>query len=119
MTEATAAAALALAHFQIAALLTLPFVAVCLAYLAVFWRSGSVSSPVSAFLLHTLFLLWQGNLAFFAVVALASGARLLKPGAPYLDGWRLAPLMVPSASLLYAAILLLCVGVAWQRQRAG
>jgi len=117
MTDPTVAAELAVAQFQLAALLTLPFVAVCLAYLAMFWDPLRVRSPVCAFLLHTLFLLWQSNVAFFAVVALASGARLLDHAAPYLDGWRWAPLMVPSAALLYPVILLLCVGLAWRRQR--
>ena len=113
------AAELALAHFQLAVLLTLPFVLACLAYLAAFRDPLRTRPPVSAFLLHTLFLLWQSNVSFFAVVALASGARLLEPAAPYLDGWRWAPLMVPSAMLLYPAILLLCIAVAWRRQREG
>lgn len=117
MNDPIVAAELALAHFQLAVLLTLPFVIACLAYLAAFWDPLRVRSPVSAFLLHTLFLLWQSNIAFFAVVALASGARLLQPAAPYLDGWGWAPLMVPSAAFLYPAILLLCVAVAWRRRR--
>jgi hypothetical protein len=116
MNDPAVAAELALAHFRLAALLTLPFVAACLAYLAAFWEPLRMRSPVSAFLLHTLFLLWQSNVAFFAVVALASGARLLEPAAPYLDGWRWAPFMVPSAAFLYPAILLLCIGVAWRRR---
>lgn len=119
MNDATVAAELALGHFQLAALLTLPFVAVCLAYLAVFWRPGSAGMSINAFLLHTLFLLWQSNVAFFAVVALASGVRLLEPARPWLAGWRWAPLVVPGAALLYPAILLLCVALVWCRQRAG
>jgi hypothetical protein len=109
------AASLAIGHLQLVALLALAFALVTLAYLAAFLRPRADGQRRGDFLLHTLFCLWQSNVAYFAVAALISAARQLRAAGELMDGWAFAPLFVPSAALLYAATIVLAVAFALRR----
>ena len=101
-------AMLAMEHLHFAALLASLFAAVTVAYLLAF----AIMNPDrrrGSFVLHTLFLLWQSNVAFVAVVTLFNASALIEQGGAAMSGWRLAPFMAPSAVLLYTAVLILSV----------
>jgi hypothetical protein len=101
-------AALALEHFRFAATLALVFAAVTVAYLFAAWQLAGRLAAVPAFVLHSMFLGWQSNVAYLAVVALHAGQGCLER-APSMAGvgWGAAPWLVPGAAVLYAAMLLL------------
>ena len=107
-------------HLQFAGLLAGLFAVVTLAYLAAVGRGlGSLPTAARA-MLHTLFYLWQSNVAYLAVVTLRAGRISIagaEPAAPAL-GWHAAPWMVPGAAVLYASVLLLCIAFAVARGRA-
>lgn len=112
------AAHLALEHFRYAGLLSALFAAGTVAYLGALWRLAPQQSFRASFALHTLFYLWQSNVAFVAVVALANGARLLPSAGDWMSGWYNAPLIVPAAAVLYASALLLCIVIILARGRS-
>ena len=116
--ETLAMGRLAMAHLQFAGLLAGVFLLALIAYMTALrsWRPDL--SRRTAFLLHTLYLLWQSNVAFVAVVALGNGARLAEQAGAVMDGWRLAPYLVPSAACLYAGVLMLSVIIATARRGA-
>jgi hypothetical protein len=100
-------AGLALEHLHFAGLLAALFAGVTVAYLVAF--SAPRWTRSTAWLLHTLFLLWQSNVAFMAVVALHNASRLALASGETMAGWQLAPYRVPAAAILYAAVLALSV----------
>jgi hypothetical protein len=112
------AAQLALEHFRYAGLLSALFAAGTVAYLGSLWRLAPRQAFRASFPLHTLFYLWQTNVAFVAVVALANGSRLLGPAGDWMSGWYNAPLLVPAAAVLYTCVLLLCMVIIVGRGRS-
>lgn len=102
-------ASLAMEHLHFAGLLAALFAGVTVIYLAAFSAQRRPRSTASAWLLHTLFLLWQSNVAFMAVVALHNASRLVLASGEPMAGWQLAPYRVPAAAILYAAVLVLSV----------
>jgi len=108
-------ASLAVGQLQLAATLAFAFAVVTLAYLAAFHRRQPRGRLPGDLLLHTLFCLWQSNVAYFAVAALISGEAQLRAAGDLMDGWSFAPLFVPSAVLLYVSVIVLSVAYALQR----
>jgi hypothetical protein len=108
-------ASLAVEHLHFAGLLAALFAGVTVAYLAAFSAARPSRGVASAWLLHTLFLLWQSNVAFMAVVALHNASRLALAAGDVMTGWQLAPYRVPAAAILYTAILVLSVLYAGRR----
>jgi hypothetical protein len=103
-------AALALEHFRFAGTLALAFAAVTVAYLCAAWQLAGRLGAALGFVLHTLFLGWQSNVAYLAVVALNAGQGCLERAPSMAEiGWSAAPWLVPGAAILYAAMLLLPV----------
>lgn len=102
-------ASLAMQHLHFAGLLAALFAGVTVVYLVAFSTPRPSSSMASAWLLHTLFLLWQSNVAFMAVVAMHNASRLALVSGEAMAGWQLAPYRVPAAAILYAAVLVLSV----------
>ena len=102
-------AGLAMEHLHFAGVLAALFAGVTVVYLVAFSTPRPSRSPASAWLLHTLFLLWQSNVAFLAVVAMHNAARLGLAAGETMAGWQLAPYRVPAAAILYAAVLVLSV----------
>jgi hypothetical protein len=111
-------ASLAIGHLQLAAILALAFAVVTLAYLAAFARRPSRERLRGDLLLHTLFCLWQSNVAYFAVAALISAERQLGAAGELMGGWAFAPLFVPSAAILYTSVIVLSVIYTVQRGAA-
>lgn len=102
-------AQLALSQLRFAGLLALLFAVVTLAYLGAALQVAGKLDRASAFLLHTLFLGWQSNVAYLAVVTLLGARRAMQqvPGMLEDIGWGLAPALVPGAAVLYGSMLLL------------
>lgn len=111
-------AALALEHFHFAGDLAFVFAAVCTAYLFAAWQIAGRLSSAMSLVLHTLYLGWQSNVAYLAVVALSAGQGSLQraPGLAAM-GWEAAPWMVPGAAVLYSAMLVLAPVFYWLRGR--
>lgn len=117
-------AALALQHFVFAGQLALVFSLVSIAYLFAVWRlAGQRGNRGSMLILHTLFLAWQSNVAYLAVVTLHAGRTVLDQSAHGVmaGAWAAAPWLVPGAAVLYSAMLLLCVAfsVSCARSKGG
>jgi hypothetical protein len=108
-------ALLAMEHLRFAGLLAGVFAGVTVAYLVAFSAATLALSRGRAWILHTLYLLWQSNVAFMAVVALSNGSRLMTESGALMAGWQSAPYRVPAAAMLYASILILSVAYAGLR----
>ncbi len=111
-------ASLAVQHFLYAGLLSLLFAVVTAIYLLAMWRVAGTLDRITALLAHTLFLLWQSNVAFVAVVCLAVAVHNLDLAGEPMRYWHAAPLMVPASAALYASVLALALGLVWRRGRA-
>jgi len=111
-------ASLAIQHFSYAGLLACLFAAVTVVYLVAMWQlAGSLRSGMR-FLLHTLYLLWQSNIAFVAVVGLSVAVEHAAAAGPLMQGWSRAPYIVPAAALLYTTIMILSLAVTVLRARS-
>lgn len=109
----------ALDHFQFAGLLALGFALITAIYLVAMWQVAGRLGSARNFVLQTLFLGWQSNVAFLAVVTLRSGrASIAAAGGDAALGWQAAPWLVPGAATLYSSVLVLCVVFAVQCGRA-
>jgi hypothetical protein len=116
-------AVLALQHLHFAGQLATLFAMVSIAYLVAAWQlAGRLGAGIN-FLLQTLFVGWQSNVAYLAVVSLLAARTALERAGDAITGlgWALAPLMVPGAAVLYATMLLLCLlfFILRARQRSG
>jgi hypothetical protein len=110
-------AALAIQHFSYAAILASLFAAVTVAYLVAMWRLAVEPGSGRNWLLHTLYGLWQSNIAFVAVVSLSIAVEQAEAAGAAMQGWSRAPLLVPSAAVLYTSVLVLSVLAIWLRGR--
>ncbi|GAB5415181.1 MAG: hypothetical protein Cons2KO_27840 [Congregibacter sp.] len=109
------ATAAALDGFIFSALLSAMFAAVCIAYLVAMWPvTGRLTKRVG-WMIHTLFLLWQSNVAFVAVVALNAAKTNQEMAGDMLLAWGKAPFIVPSAAILYTCTAILCVATLYSR----
>jgi hypothetical protein len=108
-------ASLAVQHFTYAGMLSGLFALVAAVYLVAMWGVAGKLEKTTAFLIHTLFLLWQSNVAFVAVVCLAVGVHNQSLAGQAMELWNVAPLMVPASAILYALILALCLAIVWRR----
>lgn len=105
-------------HLVFAALLSLTFALVTMAYLWVADRAAPRLTRTQMVLLHTLYLGWQTNVAFMSVIALHTVHRMLQQQPLLLDaGWRMAPWMPVSAAVLYASILIFSLAFWWQSEK--
>lgn len=111
-------AILAMEHVRFAGLLAGVFAGVTVAYLVAFSGARHALSRGRAWILHTLYVLWQSNVAFMAVVALFNGSQLMTASGALMAGWQAAPYRVPAAALLYASVLALSVAYAGLRGAA-
>ena len=111
MTGEAAHAALAISHLSFAAGLAALFAIVVMGYLLCMWRVAGQLTRGMNLLIHTLYLLWQSNIAFVAVVALSVAQDHRSAAGVYMEGWSRAPAMLPSAVLLYVLILGLSVAI--------
>ena len=111
-------ATLAMAHFSFSAQLAALFAAVLLAYLLSMAYAGSKLSGRLDFMVHTLYLLWQSNIAFVAVVSLSVALDNQRAAGAAMAGWGRAPAILPAAAILYASCLALSVAIARYRRRA-
>jgi hypothetical protein len=117
MNDANIFAMLAIQHFIYAGILAATFAVVTAIYLLAMWRVAGRLGLWKGLIVNTLYLLWQSNIAFVAVVSLTVGAHNLRSSGPSMDAWNYAPLMVPGAVILYSAILILSVLFAWLHGR--
>ena len=102
-------------HLLFAGLLSLTFALVTVAYVvaAVAWARRLTRAQV--FLLHTLYLGWQTNIAFMAVIVLSVAHGIVQQHPMLLQaGWRMAPWVPLSAAILYVAILCASLAFWWQ-----
>jgi hypothetical protein len=111
-------AALAIQHLRYAATLAGLFAAVTAVYLLAMWRLAGTLSTGMNWLLHTLYGLWQSNIAFVAVVSLSVAVEQMSAAETAMQGWSRTPLLVPSAALLYTAVVALSVAAIWLRGRS-
>lgn len=109
------AAGAALQGFLFAGLLSAIFAGVCVAYLFALWPIAGRLSMAMGALIQTLFLLWQTNVAFVAVVALNAAKTNQEMAGANLAAWGKAPFIVPSAAILYSCTLVLCMAVVYLR----
>jgi hypothetical protein len=117
MGTAETAAMLAIEHFIYAGILAGVFAFVSVVYLLGMWRVAGRLGRWKGLIVHTLYLLWQSNIAFVAVVCLIVGVHNIGLAGESMSGWKFAPLMVPGAIVLYTAILILSVAFAWLHGR--
>ena len=118
LQESYAFASIAVQHFIYAGILSSLFALVTIVYLSLLWGVAGTLSKSMAFMIHTLYLLWQSNVAFVAVVCLAVGRHNQEQSGEALQLWNAAPMMVPSAALLYMTMLVLSMAIIWQRGRS-
>lgn len=110
-------AMLAMAHFSLSVQLAALFAAVMLAYLLSMARAGSKLPGRLNVIVHTLYLLWQSNIAFVAVVSLSVALDNQQAAGAPMAGWARAPAILPAAAILYAVCLALSVAITRYRLR--
>lgn len=105
-------------HLVFAALLSLTFALVTMAYLYTAERAAKRSTRARMVLLNTLYLVWQTNVAYMAVMALRTAHGIVQQEPLLLDaGWRMAPWMPVSAAILYLSVLGMSVAFWWQAEK--
>lgn len=105
-------------HLVFAALLSLTFALVTMTYLWVADRAAARLTRMQMVVLNTLYLGWQTNIAFMAVIALHTAHDILQQQPLLLDaGWRMAPWMPESAAILYTLMLLFSLVFWWQSEK--
>ena len=111
MTSSYEYALIAIEHFWSAGYFAALFSLMTVVYLLAVWKLPSIGRRTQ-FLLHTIYLLWQSNVAFVAVVSLKVAQHNRVLAGSSLQPWEFAPLLVPAAALLYVAIMGLSVMLA-------
>ena len=111
-------AMLAMAHFSFSLQLAALFAAVTVAYLLSMACAVPKLSGRLNIIVHTLYLLWQSNIAFVAVVSLSVALENQRAAGAAMAGWARAPAILPSAAILYAVCLVLSVAIVGYRLQA-
>lgn len=111
-------ASLAMQHFIYAGLLSCLFAVLSAVYLWAMWSLAGTLNNRIAWLIHSVFFLWQSNIAFVAVISLSVGVHNRQLAGESMRLWNAAPFIVPSSAILYTSVLLLCMAIVWLRGRS-